>query len=94
MDEAEAVRVRIGGRVQGVGFRAWTARQAEGLGLRGWVRNRRDGTVEAAFHGEAGAVREMLRRCRGGPRAARVDRLDEAPDPDPPPAGFEQRATA
>ena len=41
--------VVIRGRVQGVGFRAWTEYTALELGLQGWVRNRRDGAVEALF---------------------------------------------
>jgi acylphosphatase len=88
-----AVRVVIRGLVQGVGFRAWTAHQADGLGLRGWVRNRRDGTVEAAFFGPAEAVDEMVRRCRRGPRLARVDDVATVPETGQPPAGFEQRGT-
>lgn len=43
---ADARRLTVRGRVQGVGFRAWTVREAKALGLDGWVRNRRDGTVE------------------------------------------------
>ena len=39
--------VVIRGRVQGVGYRAWTEVAALERGLRGWVRNRRDDTVEA-----------------------------------------------
>lgn len=66
------VHVRIEGRVQGVGFRAWVADEAHALGLSGWVRNRRDGTVEALFGGDVEAVAEMLRRCEKGPPAARV----------------------
>ena len=46
------VHVMISGRVQGVGYRAWTAREAERRGLSGWVCNRRDGSVEAVFSGE------------------------------------------
>ena len=66
------VHVMISGRVQGVGFRAWVADNAADLGLDGWVRNRRDGRVEAVFGGSEAAVSEMLRRCRAGPRSARV----------------------
>ena len=67
-----SVRVRIEGRVQGVGYRYWTEGVAADLGLTGWVRNRRDGSVEALFAGPADDVRQMLDRCREGPPASRV----------------------
>ena len=92
--EVRTVRVRIAGRVQGVGYRYWTEDEAIELGLAGWVRNRRDGSVEALFSGAAGSVEEMLRRCHGGPAAAAVasvEVLDEGRDP--PPGGFEVRTT-
>ena len=44
--------VKIFGRVQGVGFRAWTATSAKHFGVHGWVRNVSDGTVEAYICGE------------------------------------------
>ena len=48
----QAIRhVVIRGRVQGVGYRAWTEYTALDHGLEGWVRNRRDGAVEAVFAG-------------------------------------------
>jgi acylphosphatase len=68
-----SVQVRIEGLVQGVAYRAWTESEANELGLGGWVRNRRDGTVEAVFSGDAAAVTEMLRRCERGPPSARVE---------------------
>jgi acylphosphatase len=46
-----AAHVRIVGRVQGVGYRAWTVDEARRRGLSGWVRNRSDGDVEAVFSG-------------------------------------------
>ena len=58
------VRVRITGRVQGVGFRYWVEREATDRGLDGWVRNRRDGSVEAVFQGEDASVQSMVRACR------------------------------
>ncbi|MCW5770534.1 MAG: acylphosphatase [Rhodospirillaceae bacterium] len=72
-----AVGVRIEGRVQGVGYRAWTVGEARRRGLRGWVRNRADGSVEALFSGAAEAVAEMLSACRIGPPAARVTAVAE-----------------
>lgn len=69
----KAVRVKIKGRVQGVWFRAWTEGEARKLALEGWVRNRRDGTVEALFHGPSDAVDRMVTACRTGPPAARVE---------------------
>jgi acylphosphatase len=71
------VLATIGGRVQGVGFRAWTQAQAEALGLRGWVRNRSNGDVEALFCGSPLAVQKLCARLLRGPAGARVDRLDE-----------------
>jgi acylphosphatase len=63
----------ISGRVQGVGYRAWIEDEAVARGLSGWVRNRRDGSVEALFCGDAPAVEAMLSACWTGPRLAVVD---------------------
>ena len=41
------IRLRITGRVQGVGYRAFVEDRARASRLEGWVRNRRDGSVEA-----------------------------------------------
>lgn len=70
--DARAVRVLITGRVQGVGYRAWTRDKAAVLGVSGWVRNRRNGDVEAVFSGTESAVETMLDACRDGPGWARV----------------------
>lgn len=61
------------GRVQGVGFRAFVEYEALTRGIEGWVRNRRDGSVEALFAGEAEAVAGMIEACGQGPLGARVD---------------------
>ena len=85
-----AKRVVIGGRVQGVGFRAWMVREAQSLGVWGWVRNRPGGTVEALVHGETDAVEELLRRCRRGPLLAEVRTIDESEAEPPEEEGFRQ----
>lgn len=86
-----AHHLRIEGRVQGVGYRAWMVREARRLGLSGWVRNRPDGSVEAVVAGPEPAVQALLTACRRGPVAARVDRIEEgfADMPDDP--DFHQR---
>jgi acylphosphatase len=70
-------RVVIKGRVQRVGYRAWTEHMALQRGLEGWVRNRPDGTVEAVFAGSAMVVEGMLEACQRGPPGAQVDALDQ-----------------
>ena len=86
-----AVRVRIQGRVQGVWFRGWVAREAGARGLGGWVRNRFDGTVEALFTGPAATVDDMVEACRAGPPAARVTHVATQPAQDTRAAGFRFR---
>jgi len=87
-------KLRIHGRVQGVFYRAWSRDEARALGLSGWVRNRRDGTVEMLLSGAAEKVAAMIERCRGGPPAARVERIDVDETGEEAPAGFETRPTA
>ncbi|MGE0768905.1 MAG: acylphosphatase [Hyphomicrobiaceae bacterium] len=95
VEARRVVRLRIEGRVQGVGFRAFVEREAVGRGLDGWVRNRRDGGVEAVLAGPARGIEAMIARCREGPPGARVDMvkvLDEAGG-GAAPEGFDIRPT-
>ena len=71
-DERIRRRVRVTGRVQGVGFRESCRREARRLGVSGVVGNRGDGSVEAVFEGSAPAVEQMVAWCRQGPRSAHV----------------------
>ena len=76
-------RVTVHGRVQGVFFRDTTRRMAESREVAGWIRNNPDGSVEAAFEGDADAVEEMVRFAHEGPRGATVERVevvDEEPE--------------
>ncbi len=91
---AAALRLVITGRVQGVGFRAWTRREARRRSLRGWVRNRLDGSVEALLIGEAAAVDALAEACRRGPGTARVEAVGRFPADDDGSADFSERATA
>ena len=51
MEEIIGLHVVVQGKVQGVGFRAFTEYQATQRGLHGWVRNLQDGTVEVEAEG-------------------------------------------
>ena len=54
------VYLKIDGRVQGIGFRAWAVRTARELGVSGWVRNVDDGTVEIRMKGAEEQIDEMI----------------------------------
>ncbi len=75
----------VSGRVQGVGFRNFTARHGERLGLRGVARNLPDGRVEVVADGEEAALDELARFLARGPSLARVTAVE--PVPVPPAAG-------
>jgi acylphosphatase len=70
------VRATVRGRVQGVGFRAFAAREARRRGLGGWVRNELDGSVSVLAQGEDAAVDAFLAWLRQGPPSARVTSVD------------------
>jgi acylphosphatase len=76
MAESAHRLLRISGRVQGVGFRAFVQEQAMRLGLKGWVRNRRDGSVEALIVGESEAIDALTIALRRGPSGALILRID------------------
>lgn len=75
-----AVRARlvVSGLVQGVFYRQSTADEARRLGLAGFARNLSDGRVEVEAEGERDAVEALIRFCRRGPPAARVDEVSVA----------------
>jgi acylphosphatase len=90
---ASAIRLRIEGRVQGVGYRAWLQREARSRGLRGWVRNRHDGSVEALLIGEDYAIEAAAAACARGPRLAKVTGIERTPADDDGSTGFGELPT-
>jgi acylphosphatase len=75
--EKSARRFLVRGRVQGVGFRWFVEREAHILGLAGWVRNNADSSVEVLAVGTRDQLTGLRSRLREGPRAARVDNVEE-----------------
>ena len=69
----------VRGRVQGVGFRWFVEHEARQLGLSGWVRNNLDGAVEILAIGSQQQLETLRKKLEKGPRAARVDEVEETP---------------
>ena len=81
----------VGGRVQGVYYRATAARRAQELGVRGHARNLADGRVEVLAYGEERAVLEFVQWLWIGSSASRVTSVevsDADVDPARLPTGF------
>ena len=70
-------RYIVRGRVQGVGFRWFVDHEARQLGLNGWVRNNLDGAVEVLAMGSDQQLEALRKKLEKGPRAARVDEVEE-----------------
>lgn len=66
----------VNGRVQGVGFRMFVAREATALGLAGWTRNLPDGRVEVVASGRDDTLDRLRKALIRGPRMAEVTGLD------------------
>jgi acylphosphatase len=75
---AQARRFLVRGRVQGVGFRWFVEREAHILQIAGWVCNNPDGSVEVLAMGAPEQLTGLRMRLREGPRAARVDEVEES----------------
>jgi acylphosphatase len=67
-----AARFHVGGKVQGVWYRASAREQAVRLGLRGYAKNLDDGRVEVLAIGEDAAIEALEKWLWQGPRLARV----------------------
>lgn len=76
MTGGSRIRLRITGRVQGVGFRWFVREQARRLGVSGWVRNEEDGSVLLEAEGPADVVGSLQAAVALGPRSARVESVE------------------
>ncbi len=66
----------MGGRVQGVYYRATAARRAQDLAISGYARNLPDGRVEVLACGEDAAVSAFVKWLWIGSSASRVTSVD------------------
>jgi acylphosphatase len=68
---AVRARISVSGRVQGVGYRAFTVRAAVERGLVGGVKNCEDGRVELEVEGPKENIMSLIAALKAGPPAAR-----------------------
>lgn len=66
----------ISGRVQSVGFRAFTKREASALNVKGWVKNLRDGRVELVIQAKKNNIDKMIQKIKKGPSFAKVENIE------------------
>ena len=67
------VKMRIYGRVQGVGFRYSAQAKARALNIRGLAKNMPDGSVYIEAGGDNSDVEVFIEWCHHGPPLARID---------------------
>lgn len=82
---SQAVHIYVEGRVQGVGYRRFTQREATKLGLIGWARNLWDERVEIQAYGPQRQIAEFITILKRGPTFSQVrdlsqKTLDPVPD--------------
>ena len=77
MEKPVAYHARVRGKVQGVGFRYSTVREAQRLKLYGWVRNASNGDVEVWVEGPDEKVGLFLAWLRRGPQFSRVNSIEK-----------------
>ena len=90
-DDLTALRLRIEGFVQAVGYRHFMIEEATRLGLDGWIRNRTDGTVEALASGPTKAVELFVTAAMRGPAGSRVKNVELHNAEPPAEKGFHRR---
>ena len=72
--EKASLHIRVWGRVQGVGFRSFVARNAADLHVTGWVRNVGYDQVETRAEGKREDLEKLVRIIQRGPSASRVEK--------------------
>ena len=72
MKEKASIHIRVWGRVQGVGFRAFVAQNAKERKLTGWVRNVGRNQVETRAEGTREALDLFLEKVKAGSSVSNV----------------------
>lgn len=69
-------QLRVAGKVQGVGYRAFVSRMAINFALKGFVKNMPDGTVYIEAEGDREVLDQFVQKCKQGPGWANVGQIN------------------
>lgn len=69
-------KIIVTGKVQGVGFRYFTFKEAIRSDLSGHAKNLSNGDVEILLYGDRGKIDKMLKWIEKGSKTSRVDDVD------------------
>lgn len=84
-----SLRIRVRGRVTGVGYRRWMKRLATEYGITGWIRKTGPRSVTAVLSGETKAVTALVASAVLGPRRAKPTSVRTTHVPEPNRTGFD-----
>jgi acylphosphatase len=73
MSHNEMIRMRVQGRVQGIGYRYFVQDTGNSLHVTGWVRNLSDGSVEIEAQGPSAVLDRFIETVRNEHPYARID---------------------
>ncbi|MGM0441535.1 MAG: acylphosphatase [Elusimicrobiota bacterium] len=76
MENKKVAKILIKGRVQMVGFRHFTRKNAQRMGVKGYVKNLPTGEVEAVAKADEETMEKFLKLLKRGPRSANVTDMD------------------
>ncbi len=77
----KCIRIKVHGRVQGVGFRYFTKQAAQKNDISGYAKNEPDRTVLIMAEGEEQDLDMFIAMCRQGPPFGRVDKIETYDEP-------------
>ncbi len=70
------IKVIISGKVIGVFFRLFIKENANKLNVKGIAKNTADEKIEAVFEGDEDAIRKLVKKCKKGPKNARIENVN------------------
>ncbi len=69
-------KIKVFGRVQGVGFRYYAKKQASKLSVKGFVSNQSDGSVYLELEGTSDALAAFVKWCKKGSPWTKVKEIE------------------